>query len=56
VQASDLTGDLDANINIGYWIDFKDVLYITPNLQYRLGLPFGSTDFMNIGIGFGAKF
>jgi hypothetical protein len=55
-QASDLTGDMDAGINVGYWIDFKDVLYITPNLQYSFGLPDGSTDYMNIGIGFGAKF
>jgi len=55
-NAMDLTGDMDASIGVGYWIDFKDVLYITPNLQYNLGLPDAATDFVNVGIGFGAKF
>ena len=56
LQASDLTGDMDLGIGVGYYIDFKDVLFLTPNLQYNFGLPDGSSDFMNVGIGFGTRF
>ena len=56
VQASDLTGDLDAGLAAGRYIDFKDVLFITPNVQYTFGLPDGAADNLSIGIGFGARF
>ena len=56
LQASDVTGDMDLGIGVGKYIDFKDVLFLTPNLQYNFGLPDGSTDFVNVGIGFGTRF
>ena len=55
-QASDLTGDLDAGLAAGRYIDFKDCLFLTPNVQYSFGLPDGSSDNLSIGIGFGARF
>ena len=56
VQASDLTGDLDAGLAAGRYIDVKDCLFLTPNVQYSFGLPDGSSDNLSIGIGFGARF
>ena len=55
-QASDLTGDLDAGLAAGRYIDFKDCLFLTPNVQYTFGLPDGASDNLSIGIGFGARF
>ena len=54
--AWDLAGDLDLSIGAGTYIDFKDVLYITPQLNYVFGLPDGSTDNLGVSIGFGARF
>ena len=56
LQATDVTGDLDAGIAAGRYIDFKDCLFLTPNVQYSFGLPDGSSDNLSIGIGFGARF
>jgi hypothetical protein len=56
-SAYDVAGDnLDIGIQAGYYIDFKDVLYLTPQFDYIFGLPEGSSDYVNIGIGFGARF
>ncbi|MEC7477021.1 MAG: hypothetical protein VYD65_03245 [Bacteroidota bacterium] len=56
LQAADLTGDLDAGLAAGRYIDFKDCLFLTPNVQYTFGLPDGASDNLSIGIGFGARF
>ena len=56
LQATDVAGDLDAGLAAGTYIDFKDVLFLTPNVQYSFGLPDGSSDNLSIGIGFGARF
>ena len=56
VGVVDLAGDLDMGIRLGHYIDFKDVLYISPNLNYRFGLPDGASDDLSLQIGFGARF
>ena len=54
--AWDLAGDLDLSIGVGTYIDFKDVLYITPQLNYVFGLPDASMDNLGVSIGFGTRF
>ena len=54
--AGDIMGDLDFGLRFGHYIDFKDVLYISPNLQYNFGLPDGASDNLQIQIGFGTRF
>ena len=56
LDVDDPLNNLDLGLNAGRYIDFKDVLFLTPNLQYNFGLPDGSSDFMNVGIGFGTRF
>jgi hypothetical protein len=47
---------MDLGIGAGYYIDFKDVLYLTPQIGYSFGLPDGSSDNVGISIGFGTRF
>ena len=54
--ASDIAGEMDLGLRAGHYIDFKDVLYITPNLTYSFGLPEGDSDNLSLSIGFGARF
>ena len=56
IGVGDVAGDLDMGIRLGRYIDFKDVLYISPNLQYDFGLPEGTSDNLRLQIGFGARF
>ena len=56
VGVGDVTGDLDLGVRFGHYIDFKDVLYISPNLQYNFGLPDGAPDNLQLQIGFGTRF
>lgn len=56
VGAGDIMGDLDLGVRFGHYIDFKDVLYISPNLQYNFGLPDGASDNLQLQIGFGTRF
>ena len=53
VQLHDPINNFDVGLNAGRYIDFKDVLYITPqlNLNSLTGDPV-----MNITIGMGARF
>ena len=44
LQAADVTGDLDAGLAAGRYIDFRDCLFLTPNVQYTFGLPDGASD------------
>ena len=54
--ASDIAGDMDLGVRFGRYIDFQDVLYVTPNLTYSFGLPNNSSDNLSLAIGFGARF
>ena len=56
IGAGDIAGDMDLGIRLGHYIDFKDVLYISPNLQYNFGLPDNASDNLQLQIGFGARF
>lgn len=56
VNAHDLAGKMDLGVGAGRYIPFKDVLFISPNIQYSFGLPEASSDNLSIGIGFGARF
>ena len=47
---------MDLGVRFGRYIDFKDVLYVTPNLTYSFGLPNNSSDNLSLSIGFGARF
>lgn len=55
--ALDIASDeMDLGLRAGRYIDFKDVLYITPNLTYTFGLPETESDNLSLSIGFGARF
>ncbi len=56
IGAGDIAGDMDLGVRFGHYIDFKDVLYISPNLQYNFGLPEGASDNLQLQIGFGTRF
>ena len=53
LQASDVTGDMDLGVGVGYYIDFKDVLYVAPQVNVGMLL---NDPMVGVSIGFGTRF